>query len=120
MSRRRARACDPVPAIRVAICSRRLGIRSPGGASRVPTACRAKSELDSFPAFFHNSPLAWPVFASEGAQFSVVAVAQLVESWIVIPVVVGSSPISHPTEFTQNDATATSVAVFNSATAVGV
>jgi hypothetical protein len=27
----------------------------------------------------------------------VVAVAQLVESWIVIPVVVGSSPISHPT-----------------------
>ena len=25
-----------------------------------------------------------------------VAVAQLVESWIVIPVVVGSSPISHP------------------------
>ena len=30
---------------------------------------------------------------------SVVAVAQLVESRIVIPVVVGSSPISHPTEF---------------------
>ena len=26
-----------------------------------------------------------------------VAVAQLVEPWIVIPVVVGSSPISHPT-----------------------
>lgn len=25
-----------------------------------------------------------------------VAVAQLVESWIVIPVVVGSSPIGHP------------------------
>ncbi len=25
-----------------------------------------------------------------------VAIAQLVESWIVIPVVVGSSPISHP------------------------
>ena len=25
-----------------------------------------------------------------------VTVAQLVESWIVIPVVVGSSPISHP------------------------
>ncbi len=25
-----------------------------------------------------------------------VAVAQLVEPWIVIPVVVGSSPISHP------------------------
>ena len=30
---------------------------------------------------------------------SVVAVAQLVESRIVIPVVVGSSPISHPKEF---------------------
>ena len=28
-----------------------------------------------------------------------VAVAQLVESRIVIPVVVGSSPISHPTEY---------------------
>ena len=27
---------------------------------------------------------------------TVVAVAQLVEPWIVIPVVVGSSPISHP------------------------
>ena len=26
----------------------------------------------------------------------VVAIAQLVEPWIVIPVVVGSSPISHP------------------------
>ncbi|EFW11048.1 hypothetical protein SSYM_0303, partial [Serratia symbiotica str. Tucson] len=25
-----------------------------------------------------------------------VAIAQLVEPWIVIPVVVGSSPISHP------------------------
>jgi hypothetical protein len=32
---------------------------------------------------------------------SVVAVAQLVESRIVIPVVVGSSPISHPKEFKQ-------------------
>ena len=31
----------------------------------------------------------------------VVAVAQLVESRIVIPVVVGSSPISHPTEFNE-------------------
>ncbi|CAG9195680.1 hypothetical protein PSP6_160086 [Paraburkholderia tropica] len=30
-----------------------------------------------------------------------VAVAQLVESRIVIPVVVGSSPISHPKEFKQ-------------------
>ena len=30
------------------------------------------------------------------AMISVVAVAQLVESRIVIPVVVGSSPISHP------------------------
>jgi hypothetical protein len=29
----------------------------------------------------------------------VVAVAQLVESRIVIPVVVGSSPISHPNKF---------------------
>jgi hypothetical protein len=29
-------------------------------------------------------------------MFPVVAVAQLVESRIVIPVVVGSSPISHP------------------------
>jgi hypothetical protein len=28
-----------------------------------------------------------------------VAVAQLVEPWIVIPVVVGSSPISHPNPF---------------------
>ncbi|MCK9990128.1 MAG: hypothetical protein RugAbin2_01142 [Rugosibacter sp.] len=32
-------------------------------------------------------------------QVSVVAVAQLVESRIVIPVVVGSSPISHPNVF---------------------
>ena len=96
MYRRRSRACGPAPPIRRVICSRQLGIRSPGSASWVPIACRTKSELDSFPAFFHNSPLAWPVFASEGAQFSVVAVAQLVESWIVIPVVVGSSPISHP------------------------
>jgi hypothetical protein len=30
---------------------------------------------------------------------STVAVAQLVESRIVIPVVVGSSPISHPNEY---------------------
>ena len=28
-----------------------------------------------------------------------VTVAQLVEPWIVIPVVVGSSPISHPISF---------------------
>lgn len=28
-----------------------------------------------------------------------VAIAQLVEPWIVIPVVVGSSPISHPILF---------------------
>ncbi len=28
-----------------------------------------------------------------------VAVAQLAESWIVIPVVVGSSPTSHPIHF---------------------
>ena len=31
--------------------------------------------------------------------YSVVAIAQLVESQIVILVVVGSSPISHPTDF---------------------
>jgi hypothetical protein len=31
-------------------------------------------------------------------QWLTVAVAQLVESRIVIPVVVGSSPISHPTD----------------------
>ena len=29
-------------------------------------------------------------------RFAVVAIAQLVEPWIVIPVVVGSNPISHP------------------------
>ena len=32
-----------------------------------------------------------------------VVVAQLVESRIVIPVVVGSSPIVHPTEFVVNE-----------------
>ena len=31
-----------------------------------------------------------------GARTSMVVVAQLVEPWIVVPVVVGSSPISHP------------------------
>jgi hypothetical protein len=31
-----------------------------------------------------------------------VAVAQLVEPWIVIPVVVGSSPISHPISLLQS------------------
>ncbi|MEY2683658.1 MAG: hypothetical protein RJA09_802, partial [Pseudomonadota bacterium] len=41
------------------------------------------------------------------------AVAQLVESRIVIPVVVGSSPISHPKKFPYK--TATLVAVFVSA-----
>jgi hypothetical protein len=35
-------------------------------------------------------------------QVSVVAVAQLVESRIVIPVVVGSSPISHPKRIKKN------------------
>ena len=30
--------------------------------------------------------------------FFMVGVAQLVEPWIVIPVVVGSSPIVHPTD----------------------
>ena len=34
------------------------------------------------------------------AMFSLVDVAQLVESRIVIPVVVGSSPIVHPIPFT--------------------
>ena len=29
-------------------------------------------------------------------RFAVVAIAQLVDPWIVIPVVVGSNPISHP------------------------
>ncbi len=29
-------------------------------------------------------------------KYSMVTVAQLVEPWVVIPVVVGSSPISHP------------------------
>jgi hypothetical protein len=38
------------------------------------------------------------VKAKQGRS-SVVVVAQLVESRIVIPVVVGSSPIVHPTEF---------------------
>ena len=42
-------------------------------------------------------PLAGPGVISGRRAVSVVAVAQLVESWIVIPVVVGSSPISHPT-----------------------
>ena len=32
-------------------------------------------------------------------RISVVAIAQLVEPWIVIPVVVGSNPISHPINF---------------------
>ena len=52
--------------------------------------------LDSFPAISHNSPPAQPGFPSGRRVVSVVAVAQLVESRIVIPVVVGSSPISHP------------------------
>jgi hypothetical protein len=39
-----------------------------------------------------------------------VAVAQLVEPWIVIPVVVGSSPISHPNPFYLN----TSIGQFSS------
>ena len=36
------------------------------------------------------------IFSGYNCSFSAVAVAQLVESQIVIPVVVGSSPISHP------------------------
>ena len=38
------------------------------------------------------------LFLYNGGLASVVAVAQLVESQIVILVVVGSSPIGHPTE----------------------
>ena len=37
--------------------------------------------------------------AGYNLRLAAVAVAQLVESRIVIPVVVGSSPISHPNEF---------------------
>ena len=36
-------------------------------------------------------------------QFIVVSVAQLVEPWIVIPVVVGSSPIVHPIIILQDE-----------------
>lgn len=39
--------------------------------------------------------------AIHDAPSSLVAVAQLVESWIVIPVVVGSSPIGHPKNISQ-------------------
>lgn len=38
----------------------------------------------------------WSYCSLAGAVFSLVGVAQLVESRIVIPVVVGSSPIVHP------------------------
>ncbi len=34
-------------------------------------------------------------------RLEMVAIAQLVEPWIVIPVVVGSSPISHPIKYMQ-------------------
>ncbi len=33
----------------------------------------------------------------EARKENMVAIAQLVEPWIVIPVVAGSSPVSHPT-----------------------
>ena len=33
-----------------------------------------------------------------------VAIAQLVEPWIVIPVVVGSNPISHPIKYLEREA----------------
>ncbi len=36
-----------------------------------------------------------------------VAIAQLVEPWIVIPVVVGSNPISHPILYHIDEATLT-------------
>ncbi len=42
-----------------------------------------------------SSPLSPP----ERDETLMVGIAQLVESRIVIPVVVGSSPISHPTDF---------------------
>ena len=58
----------------------------------------ARSRLDSFLAISHNSLPAQPGFSSGRRAVSVVAVAQLVESRIVIPVVVGSSPIGHPTK----------------------
>ena len=38
---------------------------------------------------------------------SMVAIAQLVEPWIVIPVVVGSNPISHPILYRIDEATLT-------------
>ncbi len=47
----------------------------------------------------YNAGLFW--FRPKRHARPVVAVAQLVESRIVIPVVVGSSPISHPTSFKQ-------------------
>ncbi len=47
--------------------------------------------------FSYNSRLT--CCAIQAANVPVVVVAQLVESRIVIPVVVGSSPIVHPTEY---------------------
>ena len=61
-------------------------------------AAKIGAMLDSFSTISDNPPPAGGgVFLT--ADVPVVAVAQLVESWIVIPVVVGSSPISHPTRF---------------------
>jgi hypothetical protein len=48
----------------------------------------------------YNSAPVWD--QHQNGRCTVVAVAQLVESRIVIPVVVGSSPISHPKEYAVN------------------
>jgi hypothetical protein len=56
-----------------------------------PEEALAKGVMSLYNRFLFGEPL-WQ--AEE--RFTVVAVAQLVESWIVIPVVVGSSPIGHP------------------------
>ncbi len=50
--------------------------------------------MPASPEVLYNPELFW--FWPKQIVLSVVAVAQLVESRIVIPVVVGSSPISHP------------------------
>lgn len=52
------------------------------------------------------------VFSSEGHLFLMVGIAQLVESRIVIPVVVGSSPISHPTNSKGSTLRATAFSFF--------
>ena len=56
-----------------------------------PEEALAKGVMSLYNRFLFGEPL-WQAERC----FTVVAVAQLVESWIVIPVVVGSSPIGHP------------------------